>query len=215
MHTSGVLYFVSTTINPLLYHIMSRKFRKAFKVRTVSTGCLEICEKLKNSFQTTFSDFCGCGAESKIRHYTTIRKLPPAMRNMQRSVSDGVTQVNKNFLGYARGRTALPSEIPGNPKGSHHARISFLSNETRSSSMYEKNKSYASQGKGSPVDLNFLPAGFRDAFRGGRPGRTNLETDNCDSANTISNSSLRDTDMTEFNYSDLVNDMMQINRNIS
>lgn len=32
MYTSGMLYFVSTTINPVLYHIMSRKFRKAFKV---------------------------------------------------------------------------------------------------------------------------------------------------------------------------------------
>lgn len=32
MHTSGVLYFVSTTVNPVLYHIMSKKFREAFKV---------------------------------------------------------------------------------------------------------------------------------------------------------------------------------------
>lgn len=32
MYTSGVLYYISTTINPVLYHIMSRKFRKAFKV---------------------------------------------------------------------------------------------------------------------------------------------------------------------------------------
>lgn len=31
-YTSGVLYFLSTTINPLLYNIMSNKFREAFKV---------------------------------------------------------------------------------------------------------------------------------------------------------------------------------------
>ncbi|KAF5305013.1 hypothetical protein FQR65_LT07804 [Abscondita terminalis] len=31
MYTSGVLYFVSTTVNPVLYHIMSKKFREAFK----------------------------------------------------------------------------------------------------------------------------------------------------------------------------------------
>lgn len=31
-YTSGVLYFMSTCINPLLYNIMSRKFRAASKV---------------------------------------------------------------------------------------------------------------------------------------------------------------------------------------
>nr|BAO01085.1 neuropeptide GPCR A35 [Nilaparvata lugens] len=30
-HTSGILYYLSTTINPLLYNIMSHKFRDAFK----------------------------------------------------------------------------------------------------------------------------------------------------------------------------------------
>lgn len=30
---SGILYFLSTCINPLLYNIMSHKFRDAFKVR--------------------------------------------------------------------------------------------------------------------------------------------------------------------------------------
>lgn len=31
-HISGVLYFISTCINPFLYNIMSYKFREAFKV---------------------------------------------------------------------------------------------------------------------------------------------------------------------------------------
>jgi hypothetical protein len=31
-YTSGVLYYLSTTVNPVLYHIMSHKFREAFKV---------------------------------------------------------------------------------------------------------------------------------------------------------------------------------------
>jgi hypothetical protein len=33
-YTSGVLYYMSTTVNPVLYHIMSHKFREAFKVRS-------------------------------------------------------------------------------------------------------------------------------------------------------------------------------------
>ena len=31
-YLSGVLYYLSTTVNPVLYHIMSNKFREAFKV---------------------------------------------------------------------------------------------------------------------------------------------------------------------------------------
>lgn len=31
-YLSGILYFLSTCINPLLYNIMSHKFRDAFKV---------------------------------------------------------------------------------------------------------------------------------------------------------------------------------------
>ncbi|KAB0800807.1 hypothetical protein PPYR_06546, partial [Photinus pyralis] len=40
-YVSGVFYYLSTTINPLLYHIMSRKFRIAFKVGLI------ICPILK------------------------------------------------------------------------------------------------------------------------------------------------------------------------
>ena len=35
-YVSGVLYYLSTCINPLLYSIMSHKFREAFKVRTAA-----------------------------------------------------------------------------------------------------------------------------------------------------------------------------------
>lgn len=34
-YLSGVLYYVSTTINPILYNIMSNKFREAFKVQNI------------------------------------------------------------------------------------------------------------------------------------------------------------------------------------
>lgn len=32
-YISGVLYYLSTCINPLLYNLMSNKFRQAFKVQ--------------------------------------------------------------------------------------------------------------------------------------------------------------------------------------
>lgn len=31
-YLSGVLYYLSTCVNPVLYHLMSNKFREAFKV---------------------------------------------------------------------------------------------------------------------------------------------------------------------------------------
>lgn len=45
-YLSGILYYVSTTVNPILYHIMSLKFREAFKVSyeffiiVISTGLI-------------------------------------------------------------------------------------------------------------------------------------------------------------------------------
>jgi hypothetical protein len=40
-YTSGVLYYLSTTVNPVLYHIMSHKFREAFKVNVlINTSCV-------------------------------------------------------------------------------------------------------------------------------------------------------------------------------
>lgn len=34
LYASGILYYLSTTINPVLYNIMSNKFRDAFKVKS-------------------------------------------------------------------------------------------------------------------------------------------------------------------------------------
>lgn len=34
-HASGILYYLSTCINPVLYNIMSNKFRQAFKVSQI------------------------------------------------------------------------------------------------------------------------------------------------------------------------------------
>lgn len=37
-YISGILYFLSTCINPLLYHIMSHKFRDASRVSAARRG---------------------------------------------------------------------------------------------------------------------------------------------------------------------------------
>ncbi|XP_069668643.1 neuropeptides capa receptor-like [Periplaneta americana] len=54
-YTSGILYYMSTTVNPVLYNIMSHKFREAFK--------------------TTLAEPCGCDrrSTSKGRSYSVLR----------------------------------------------------------------------------------------------------------------------------------------------
>ncbi|CAD1469932.1 unnamed protein product, partial [Heterotrigona itama] len=49
-YMSGVFYYLSTTVNPLLYNIMSNKFREAFKM------CVEQTEV---NFQSMLSNHCG------------------------------------------------------------------------------------------------------------------------------------------------------------
>ncbi|XP_050428144.1 pyrokinin-1 receptor-like isoform X2 [Adelges cooleyi] len=66
-YISGVLYYMSTTINPILYHIMSHKFRTAFK-------CFLFCTHRKPCYGAVAADgpassgVCGGGA---------ARLLPP------------------------------------------------------------------------------------------------------------------------------------------
>lgn len=40
-YSSGILYYVSTTVNPILYHIMSLKFREAFKDSLSRCCCIK------------------------------------------------------------------------------------------------------------------------------------------------------------------------------
>lgn len=47
-HISGVTFFLSTCINPLLYSVMSYKFRNAFKVSVIVTVICEWMAKLIN-----------------------------------------------------------------------------------------------------------------------------------------------------------------------
>ncbi|GJQ84305.1 hypothetical protein Trydic_g5243 [Trypoxylus dichotomus] len=53
-YISGILYYVSTTINPLLYNIMSNKFREAFK-ETFARCCLVPKRRHKGPLQRSYS----------------------------------------------------------------------------------------------------------------------------------------------------------------
>uniref|UniRef100_A0A182YH31 G-protein coupled receptors family 1 profile domain-containing protein n=1 Tax=Anopheles stephensi TaxID=30069 RepID=A0A182YH31_ANOST len=47
-YISGILYYLSTCINPLLYNIMSNKFRQAFKVRSITRKFHRLCLSIRN-----------------------------------------------------------------------------------------------------------------------------------------------------------------------
>lgn len=47
-YASGILYYVSTCINPILYNLMSNKFRQAFKV-SISSYTQRKIQNSKNS----------------------------------------------------------------------------------------------------------------------------------------------------------------------
>lgn len=58
-YISGIFYYLSTTINPLLYNIMSNKFREAFKVTYISnfapkSGCKSRGESTKKFIITLY-----------------------------------------------------------------------------------------------------------------------------------------------------------------
>lgn len=55
LYISGVLYFLSTCINPLLYNILSHKFRNAFKVSYCLLYSLQIHNyKIVNFFRQLY-----------------------------------------------------------------------------------------------------------------------------------------------------------------
>lgn len=46
-YVSGILYYLSTCCNPILYHLMSHKFREAFKV-------CQVCSRTQHTFPINY-----------------------------------------------------------------------------------------------------------------------------------------------------------------
>ena len=64
LYLSGVLYFVSSTVNPILYNLMSKKYRKAFK-DTLCKCCL-------TKEQKNMRDYRGRPVPSGTTAYVTV-----------------------------------------------------------------------------------------------------------------------------------------------
>ncbi|XP_061399793.1 neuropeptide CCHamide-2 receptor [Musca vetustissima] len=118
-YTSGVLYFLSTCINPLLYNIMSHKFREAFKV----TLARQFFSGSKNQTQNhNYSALLRHGNGSLRLHHTTDSIRTTTTTTTINSGSGGgggaVGSAGNSMLNGSRG-TGTDSAT-STLKGTHH-----------------------------------------------------------------------------------------------
>ncbi|CAH1381129.1 unnamed protein product [Tenebrio molitor] len=198
MYSSGILYFLSTTINPVLYHIMSNKFREAFK-KTLS----ELWHRNQSR------------AASSRTYTSVLSKCPPSARQFQRSASDGVAD-------------RLHGDFNLRPADSHRSYTFLGCNKVQQNSAVIDCASLRpivlSEAVPRAPQTRPKPAapGPHDKFRilrlFGQRRRYNghfLRQGSVDSSHTISNSSLQDVDEIDYSSSDLVRYMEEINEDIA
>ncbi|XP_066246582.1 pyrokinin-1 receptor-like [Euwallacea similis] len=191
MYTSGVLYYLSTCINPLLYHIMSNKYRNAFK--------------------KTFHNFCSRG--SRRRHYiaapvrNTTKKYPENfLGEALHLVQTGDARTSSNSHWTKPVTTRLTPQT---------SQTSFSSSKLETSQSHLEKETYdrlmpvpAEEGHScASIKTRFLKL-----FKSGLSQSYNMSQSKLNKgSNTISNSSLKDTDEMDFVCADLVRQMKQVN----
>ncbi|KAF3423485.1 hypothetical protein E2986_10614 [Frieseomelitta varia] len=105
---SGVFYYLSTTVNPLLYNIMSNKFREAFKLSnnnkqrlsnnnnlkilepTTPTSSTKCVEQTEVNFQSMLSNHCGrkWSSRKSVPRQPTYSSLSRYARSTLRQTDD-------------------------------------------------------------------------------------------------------------------------------
>ncbi|CAL8106675.1 unnamed protein product [Orchesella dallaii] len=74
-YISGILYYISTCINPILYHIMSNKFRQAFK-DTLSRFCGKPNSRLQHRTYSAISHRSSRMGVRNHHQFSSVRKPP-------------------------------------------------------------------------------------------------------------------------------------------
>ncbi|KAK3098819.1 hypothetical protein FSP39_023369 [Pinctada imbricata] len=75
-YISGVLYFVGSTVNPILYNLMSKKFRVAFK-RTLCRCCYNVEELMELSGRSVlYSDRSTCLYRNQLTTTSVMSRSP-------------------------------------------------------------------------------------------------------------------------------------------
>ncbi|XP_018320927.1 pyrokinin-1 receptor isoform X3 [Agrilus planipennis] len=215
-YISGVLYYFSTTINPILYHIMSRKFREAFKATLV-----QICKKGSRSKRSDFY-------LSLVKYQKSFRADRPTdcteVQDFRSSGHCNDTKIlprNESNISTlpreSRFDSSEPSNVPPTPQSALIPNGSFnLRRKPRHVPHDLKRYGYRTN---YPTDFNTDRLKYRlfhifhnKAVYFNRQGSIESTTS---ATNTISNSSLQDVDDSEFTSSDLVRYMEQINSDLA
>ncbi|KAK5649667.1 hypothetical protein RI129_000696 [Pyrocoelia pectoralis] len=243
MYTSGVLYFISTTVNPVLYHIMSKKFREAFK--------------------TTFSQLCGSSSSRRFDRHTyssLLRQQQPikhfrteSQTNSPISLRDAtcrnlrLTSHNENMSleephhcvqnEMALSKSRYPSFRPRTSSDTSQATVlsSLSKSVANKHTIQEKHRILLQHNVNTVQNLylkktssiqnqcnqkmNILSYGMfkffsKDKRRDCSYFHREASVMSTHSTNTISNSSLHDRDESEFNTSDLNHYMKEINKEL-
>ncbi|XP_017770835.1 PREDICTED: uncharacterized protein LOC108558432, partial [Nicrophorus vespilloides] len=207
MYISGVLYFLSTTVNPVLYHIMSNKFREAFK----------------NTFYAWFGGkkMVRGRETTTTRTYSMLSRCPPSLKKYQRSISDGVANCQQLPLN-PHDEDSDDKQISGNGKVDRF-RPRMLSQTSQTTMLTTISKSISVDGgdRKKPEPRRHEDIGNRKYLDGFSKIFSLLHSpyeaknSTADSANnTISNSSLQDLEEIEFSSSDLVRYMEEVNEDL-
>ncbi|XP_076260514.1 pyrokinin-1 receptor-like [Rhynchophorus ferrugineus] len=188
MYTSGVLYFLSTCINPLLYHIMSNKYRNAFK--------------------KTFHNFCS-SSKNRTRNYAAAplrlasKKAPDNFLGQVQHhplTVDAKTSYNRQWM---KSSTKFAKLSPQTSQTSFSSsRVDASQGCVNREMMPISDQSHSSCASIKSRFLRFFKTGLNQSY-----GNNKLNKD----SNTISNSSLKDTDDMDFVCADLVKHMQQVN----
>ncbi|XP_044263083.1 pyrokinin-1 receptor-like [Tribolium madens] len=192
MYASGILYFLSTTINPVLYHIMSNKFREAFK--------------------KTLKDFCRRdGPRHAAQTYSVLSRCPPLNRHFERPSSVTLDNHMKEELHLKKSTTHRSYNFLGCNKVKQD---SSTINECQDlhTIVLSESKPPTPGSKTSQRSDKFRI--FRVFGQQKRPVKFFREK-SVDSGHTISNSSLQDVDKMEHSSLDLVKYMEEINEDIT
>ncbi|KAF5301811.1 hypothetical protein FQA39_LY10596 [Lamprigera yunnana] len=226
MYTSGVLYFISTTVNPVLYHIMSKKFRETFKATFLQLCCC-ISRPDNNMYSSLFrqhQSFRAYKANSQTENipvYNRDTVYYNSKHNNQNNKSTKLPDNNTEF----KETVLIQERIHGfrSRVSSDTSQITVLTNLSKSITEEKKNwrkyplaRSVTSSSRIEAARRKHLERQNRGILsyrmfklftKQGGSNNNNFSRQGSvvsgRSTNTISNSSLQDVDDNEFNRSEL------------
>ncbi|KAM7359415.1 uncharacterized protein ACRADG_011967 isoform 2-T5 [Cochliomyia hominivorax] len=136
-YTSGVLYFLSTCINPLLYNIMSHKFREAFKV-TLARHFLSGKYQSQNH---NYSALLRQNGSLRMHHTTDSIRTTTTTTTVNSGNNSGIGVAG----GCGSGAIGTGANGAGNGSEHHHNQHQGCSNSCRSSQHQNRRASMGSQ----------------------------------------------------------------------